>query len=250
MIAYSGWTNVGLVRKNNEDYYQIAPVADGGYLFLVADGIGGSAGGEVASQTAVETIVGQLASTTISNQEDCRNALSRAILSAHRAVRQRADTEIELTGMGTTLTMLALWGRQGLIAHAGDSRAYLYRNGNLQQITMDHTLGQEWVRDGKITEEEALFHPYRHMLTRALGIEPFLEADLIPLELVVNDRILICSDGLSNMVKNERIAEMIGASRDMNDLCTQLGEEALRRGGHDNITLIAVSVENNSELKK
>ena len=247
MIEYGAWTHTGFVRKNNEDFYQIASLADAGRLFVVADGIGGSAGGEIASRIAVEEVVQQLASTAFSDHNECRNQLKAAMEAAHKAVRHRAESEPHLNGMGTTLTMLALLDGKGIIAHQGDSRAYLWRAGSLTQITEDHTLSQEWVRDGKISPEEALFHPHRHMLTRALGVEPFPEADLIILDLQAQDRLLLCSDGLSNMVEESRLAEMVGTVTDMEHLCALLGQEALNRGGHDNITLIAVRVGNEAE---
>jgi PPM family protein phosphatase len=247
VIEYSAWTHKGHVRKNNEDFYQIASLSNTGCLFLVADGIGGSAGGEIASRIAVEEVVQQLTSTAFSDYDECRKELGSAMQAAHRAVRQQAETEPDLSGMGTTLTMLALLNEKGIIAHAGDSRAYLWRAGKLTQITEDHTLSQEWVRDGKISPEEALFHPYQHMLTRALGVEPFPEADLITLDLQAQDRILICSDGLSNMVEESRLEEMVGTVTDMEYLCALLGQEALNRGGHDNITLITVLIGNEAE---
>ena len=247
MIRYSGWTHTGRVRKNNEDHYQIAPLTGEGLLFLVADGIGGSAGGEVASRLAVETAVDRLVSTSYKDDKECREEIKTAVKAAHSAVLNRAKADPVLNGMGTTLTLLALINRHGWVAHVGDSRAYQYREGKLVQITQDHSLAQEWVRNGKISEEEALFHPYRNMLTRALGVEPLPDPDMISLDLKPGDRILLCSDGLSNMVSDARLEEILGSVTDMEYLCALLGQEALNRGGHDNITLIGVLVEEEKE---
>jgi len=229
-----------MVRKNNEDYCQIVNLPDDVCLFLVADGIGGNAGGEIASQVAVHTVTEALSSTEISDIESCRSHVSHAIEQAHRAVLEKAEREPDMAGMGTTLTMMVIKEDRGLVAHVGDSRAYHYHDGKMSRITDDHSLTEEWVRDGKITPEEAAFHPYRNVLTRAVGIEPFEKPDFVPIHLQSGDRVLICTDGLTNMVDDRRLEEILKLNLDPQTLSERLGQEALNEGGHDNVTMIAV----------
>ncbi len=240
-MGFSGWTHTGLVRKNNEDCFRITPSQPGGSLFLVADGIGGNAGGEIASQIAADTVSEAFASSGKITENECRMQMEEAFQAAHRTIKENAAQNLELEDMGTTMTALVLHNGQGHVFHVGDSRLYHYQNRVLKQITRDHTLIGEWLRDEKITSEEARHHPYRNMLTRALGIEPLDGPDYYRITLVPGDVVLLCTDGLTNMVDDARIQEIIAGAWDTKSLCERLGEEGLRNGGHDNITVIAVA---------
>jgi protein phosphatase len=199
---------------------------------MVADGMGGAAAGEVASQLAVEQA--QLGN----GRPDER--LTRA----NAEVFERSLAEPELAGMGTTLTLVEL-RPDGIahLAHVGDSRAYLWHDGALEQITDDHTVVAEQLAAGRISEGDIANHPQRSMLTRVLGISPAIEVDTLEMQLEPGDRLLICSDGLTNMIDDRTIASRLGAGAP-EEVAWNLIEAANRAGGHDNITVIVVLVEN------
>lgn len=225
-------THTGRIRNNNEDAF--APEASGRgpgpVVLLVADGMGGAVGGEVASRLAVETAI-----ATDGTPAD-------RVVAANRRVVTEAMGDPHLAGMGTTMTLVQLDpGGQAHFAHVGDSRAYRLRDGQLEMITSDHTVVAEHVAAGRLSYEEALTHPQRSMLTRVLGINTELEVDEFDLELKEGDRILLCSDGLTNMVPDEQIASIMG-SRTPEEAVWTLIEEANRAGGHDNITIVVVDV--------
>lgn len=226
-------THPGRVRNNNEDSY--APEASGAgagpVLLMVADGMGGAIGGEIASQLAVEhAAIGSGSPTD-------------RVIRANQAVVARTMSEPGLAGMGTTLTLAEL-GRDGVIrlAHVGDSRAYLWHEGELEQVTDDHTVVAEQLAAGHISPNDAATHPQRSMLTRVLGISPDLEVDSLSTETVPGDRLLLCSDGLTNMVEDQQIAEILSRGTP-EEAVWALIEEANRAGGHDNVTVVVVDVE-------
>lgn len=222
----------GRVRTNNEDavYPDSAGQADGRTLVMVADGMGGHVAGEVASRIAVEQAV-----ATDGDPKD-------RVAAGNRAILEEVEKRPELAGMGTTLTLAEL--DEDLIAHVGhvgDSRAYLLRNGELVQVTADHTVVYEYLQAGRITKEEAANHRQRSMLTRALGLVPEIEIDLIDLPLKIGDRMLLCSDGINGMIDDEDIeaALSIGTPE---EAVWDLIERANRAGGHDNATALIVDV--------
>jgi PPM family protein phosphatase len=226
-------THPGRVRTNNEDSYspEASGRGPGPVVLMVADGMGGAVGGEVASQVAVEH-----ASTGSGTPVD-------RIQRANRAVVARSLSEPGLAGMGTTLTLAELGGDGVVtIGHVGDTRAYLWRQGVLEQTTDDHTVVAEQLAAGHISAADAATHPQRSMLTRVLGISNELEVDTILIETSPGDRLLICSDGLTNMVEDERIAELLAGGAP-EETVWSLIEEANRAGGHDNITVVVVDVE-------
>jgi protein phosphatase len=223
-------TDIGKVREGNEDSYLAEEP-----LFAVADGMGGHKGGEVASQLALETLEASFGRTTLSLAEQVRDA--------NNAVFARSQRERELSGMGTTLTAVAIDGGEARVAHVGDSRAYLLRAGDLRQLTEDHTLVQRMVRSGEITAAEAEVHPHRSVLTRALGTEPDVTVDEDTIPLVDGDRLLLCSDGLTGMVTEEQIVAILTATPDPQDAATRLVRAANRAGGVDNITVVVLDVE-------
>jgi protein phosphatase len=198
---------------------------------MVADGMGGAVGGEVASKTAVANAVA-----------DAGDPVAR-VVRANEAVYEKTMSDPGLAGMGTTLTLLEL-DEDGLarLAHVGDSRAYLWRGGRFIQISRDHTLIAEHLAAGRISERDAASHPQRSVLTRVLGISPEIEVDEVEIPVAPGDRFLLCSDGLTNMVEDQRIGEILsGASPEA--AIWELVEEANRAGGHDNITVVVVEVE-------
>ncbi len=236
-VLHSGSaTDVGRVRRVNQDLPLESP-----NLFAVADGMGGHVGGEVAAQVAVDALL------QVFSREPTKDGLEEAFSKANEAVWQESQNHEELRGMGTTLTAVALVGdaegRDMLaLANVGDSRAYLFSDQRLVQVTADHSLAEERMRHGEISEEEAAVHPQRHILTRALGISTEVETDMWELQLRSGDRIMLCSDGLSNELSNEQIADVLTTEPDPEAAAHQLVELANEHGGSDNITVIVVDV--------
>lgn len=256
-------TDVGLVRANNQD--QLLVTDDD--LFAVADGMGGHAAGEVASLTAVEALAKAFQAAT--DREP--GSLLAAAREANRAVWERAGQNPAFYGMGTTLVAMArvhshlvgaaaakdatgsatLAGNPGsrsegvdklAVVHVGDSRVYRFRDGQLQQLTVDHSVVQELIDDGQIDEQEAAIHPRRHVLTRALGVDPDVDVDLIEVDPVVGDRFLLCSDGLCREVSDEHLASLLGQTAHPFELADRLVTAAKEHGGSDNITVVVVDV--------
>jgi serine/threonine protein phosphatase PrpC len=230
-LAAASATDQGLVRQNNEDSFLID---DQRALFAVADGMGGHRGGEVASRTAIEALRAAVANGF---------ALHEAIGRANLAVLERAAGDTELSGMGTTLTaVVALGGHQILIGHVGDSRAYLLQDGSLHRATDDHSLVEEMVREGRLTPEQAESHPQRAIVTRALGVDEELAVDLYTLDVAERDRVVLCSDGLTTMVRERDIERMTRTEADPQRLADALVAAANAAGGEDNITVVVIDV--------
>ena len=224
-------TDVGRVRDGNEDAYL---VDDAMGLVAVADGMGGHRGGEVASATALEAL-----RAAVSSGRPLRDAVE----DANRAVFEKASTDDSLRGMGTTLTAATLAaGDTLLVGHVGDSRAYLLRDGELRQLTTDHSLVEELVRDGRLTPDEAAVHPQRSIITRALGVDSTVDVDVYPVELVPGDVLLFCSDGLTGMLQPDLIAGELRREDDPARAATKLVDAANAAGGEDNITVVVVAV--------
>lgn len=229
-------TDIGRVRNTNQDL-----AYEGLSLFAVADGMGGHVGGEVAARIAVEAL-----QSAFSRQASVAG-LRQAVVEANAAVWQRSQAQDELRGMGTTLTAAALVaqddGRDVIaLANVGDSRAYVYSHGRLTQVTADHSLAEEKVRHGELTEAQAAVHPHRHILTRALGVSPDVDVDLWELHLQSGDRILLCSDGLTNEVSTEEITEILSAEAEPSEAARALVRMANENGGNDNITVVVIDV--------
>ena len=221
-------TDIGLHRKTNEDTFVVAPP-----LFAVCDGMGGAQAGEVASGLAAETLAAAVA--------DGRPLLAAAE-QANAAVFQRANDDIGHAGMGTTLTAVVLAGDTGHFVHIGDSRAYLLRDGALEQLSDDHSLVGEMVRDGRLSEGEAASHPHRSILSRALGTEPLARIDEFEVDLRAGDVLLLCSDGLSGAVPAEAISKALGRAAP-DDAAAKLIAEARKHGGPDNITVVVLRLD-------
>ncbi len=234
-------TDVGRVRSANEDSFSCFEPANRkqmsakGYLLAICDGMGGAVGGKTASEMALNTISEIYYSQ---KDRDPSGALSDAIVEANRRIFDRAQTETGLKGMGTTAVIAVLLGGELHLAHVGDSRCYLVREGEIRQLTEDHSLVHQMVRDGLITPEEARNHPEGHILNRSIGVSPEVEADLLqpPLPLRPGDRIILCSDGLTGQVSDDEIQAAI-ESAPPQVAVEKLIALANERGGPDNITV-------------
>ena len=231
-------TDTGLVRRNNQDHLLVDET-----LFAVADGMGGHAAGEVASQVAIEALRGAFAD---SGGRPSGDDLVAAVHRANAAIFARAEADASLRGMGTTLTAAAVVTTDGeerlAIANVGDSRAYVFAHGDLTQLTEDHSVAEELLRTGQITPDEVDRHPQRHILTRALGIFPEVDVDLWEVLPYPGDRVLLCSDGLVREVTDDQIAAVLRRMADPGQAATELVARARSAGGSDNITVVVVDV--------
>ncbi|ACA60091.1 Stp1/IreP family PP2C-type Ser/Thr phosphatase [Candidatus Desulforudis audaxviator] len=235
-MRWSAVTDTGLVRPNNEDNHRVNEALG---LFAVADGMGGHQAGEVASRLAL-TVLEEQFQELVQQGEETGNALLYAVEAANRQVFEESCRSNRCNGMGTTLSA-CLIAEEGLIlAHVGDSRVYLVRAGEIFQLTEDHSVVQELLNEGRITAEEVPGHPYRNVLSRALGTGEQLEIDLLRVPLQAGDRVLLCTDGLTNMVSDAAIQAVVAGYGDPDQAVRELVRLALEQGGSDNITLILV----------
>ncbi len=234
-------TSVGRVRSSNEDAFGYQ--AEHG-IYVVCDGMGGAAGGEVASRMTVDVVLDRMRGATGTGSG--RERLHEAIAEANRLVLERADREPGLSGMGTTLVTLLLGVEEGsgsaVIAHAGDSRCYLLRAGKLQRITQDHSLVDEQMRLGAMTAEEAERSPFRSVITRAIGTQASVTADMIDIEVETGDVFLLCTDGLTREVDDGSIARILEMGGDVESAAQSLVDAAVEGGGRDNVTALVVEV--------
>jgi PPM family protein phosphatase len=228
-------TDTGLVRSVNQDLAVETPT-----LFAVADGMGGHAGGEVASRLAVDELKAAF------GRQPTGAGLSDAVTEANAVVWSHSRENPELRGMGTTLTAVALVNENGrdvlALVNVGDSRSYRFHDGELSQITTDHSLAEEMVRTGELTSTEAALHPHRHILTRALGVSTDVAVDLWRIQPVRGDRYLLCSDGLTNELGADQISEVLASVSDPRQAAELLVQAARTHGGSDNITVVVVDV--------
>ncbi len=229
-------TDVGYVREHNEDSLLVRPP-----LFAVCDGMGGHKAGEVASDIAVRVLAAR--APRQSDAQGLKQAVEEANISIIHAVHEGEGRE----GMGTTCTAAILEDERLTIAQVGDSRAYLLHSGALQQITRDHSLVADLVDSGEITPEEARNHPWRSYITRALGLDPRVEPDIYELNIHSGDRLMLCSDGLYSMVRDEKIADILNRTPEPQKAADRLVKAALDAGGSDNITVIVVDANVTSE---
>ena len=226
-----GKTDKGLVRKENEDAFCIEK--DLG-LLAIADGMGGHASGEVASKMAIEILKDSLKK----EGEPLPDRLNSGVKLANKSIYDASRSQSRLNGMGTTLTALQLNGNRLSIAHVGDSRAYLFRGGVIEQITDDHTIVSEQVARGMMTREEAARSDMRNILSRALGIAPEVDVDIEELTVSEGDQLVLCSDGLSELISDDEILSEVQTSNRPEIVCDELVNLAIQRGGEDNITVI------------
>ena len=232
-VTVGAQTDVGRVRQGNEDSYLLEPP-----IYAVADGMGGHIAGDVASATAVDVIAaGARDAAPLDGQ-----ALADLVNRANEAIWEKARSDPSLRGMGTTCTLLMIDGDTAHLAHVGDSRAYLLRDGSLTQLTEDHTLVERMVREGRLSAEEAARHPQRSVITRALGVDQRVQVDVLREQLSRGDRILLASDGLTSMVGSDDIAGVLGSEDDPQSAADRLVEMANAAGGEDNVTVLVVDV--------
>jgi protein phosphatase len=233
-------TDIGIVRSGNEDNYLM--LAERG-VFIVADGMGGHAAGEVASEMAVRITSSQIGSLRGLTDEQASERVSTAIRSANDAIFERTLAEHDKRGMGTTATVLVLMPGRYLIGQVGDSRAYLLRQGRFQQVTKDHSYVQEQVDAGLLTPEQARVHPYSNVITRCVGASMDVVPDLYFGALESGDVLLLASDGLTGMLEDEQLTRILSADGGPQHWVDRMVTEANRRGGLDNITAIVVRID-------
>ncbi len=235
-------TSKGKIREINQDSYYIS-TDENCPLFIIADGMGGHKAGEVASKLAVEIISSSFENQIKNIEMDDNsiiNAIKNSIWRANDEIYRKSIENEEYSGMGTTVTMAYETNGNIFIGHVGDSRAYLLRDNTLYQITKDHSLVEELVKNGTITREEARFHPQKNIITRAVGTNKEVEIDLIVKERTKGDILLLCTDGLTNMLNDEEIKELLIINDDMQKACELLVQLSNEKGGLDNISVVAI----------
>lgn len=248
MQAYAE-SNIGLVRKENQDVYRLVQVDKRTALVLVCDGMGGAAGGKIAAETAADAFVAKFTASYTETTGDelptpfqMQRVFSHAVYHANNAVLERAVAEPEYTGMGTTVVAACMVGGTLYVANVGDSRAYLIRNKTAKQLSHDDTLIQQLFEEGQLTEEEAKASAHKNLLTRVLGPRPYVEFTFAHEPLRKGDRVLLCSDGLYNYHEDSHLAALAHPDVDLRTVVKMMIHEACRTGGHDNITCVLVGV--------
>ncbi len=235
-----GKTDIGLVRENNQDAFSFGSFDDGNCWAVVCDGMGGVSGGQVASKICVER-VSEAIKRSYRNKmtlSSAKNLLASSINAANSAVFKEAQEKHELKGMGTTVVAVIVLGNLAVVAHVGDSRAYLV-NEDIKAVTKDHSFVQLLIDTGKITEEEANVHPDRNIITRAVGIEHVVDVEIDIVDINDGDKLLICTDGLNGYVSDADILEVINEYGDSST--EKLVETANNAGGRDNVTVVIIS---------
>ncbi|GAX02751.1 serine/threonine protein phosphatase [Secundilactobacillus pentosiphilus] len=237
-IAYR--TAIGKRRKDNEDSVGIFTNQQGVKLAIIADGIGGNQGGDVASEMAVTHMGHSFTATNAKTIDDIKNWLQKQISSENQDIRNRSEQFLDLKGMGTTVVLAVIFNQTVLIGNIGDSRGYLLRDHIFSQVTEDHSLVNELVKRGELSKQAARVHPKKNVITRSLGIEKAVQIDMHYLELTDNDMLLLCSDGLSDMVNDEQIQKVLENDSTVGQKCDQLIQLANEAGGLDNISVILI----------
>ena len=239
-----GVSDIGKCRKNNEDAYYISAGDDPAEnLYLVADGMGGCNAGEVASSSAIEAFLAYFwKEMQHADSEDVLDLMTGAMAAANKEVYDKSNSAREFAEMGTTIVAAAVREDKLYVAHVGDSRAYLFRKKEMMPLTTDHSYVMELVKMGNITKEEAANHPKRNVITRAVGIKNSVEADTAIHPVKKGDIVMLCTDGLSGMLKDEEMAKILSKRATLDRKAAILVEEANKHGGHDNISLILVEI--------
>jgi len=238
MLKLFSKSDVGLIRLTNQDACKSGSFASDSAWAVVCDGMGGANGGNVASSLAVDQISAQILSSYHDGMTDnsIKNLMTSAIYNANLTIHKKSLIDDELSGMGTTVVAAIISGGIAHVAHAGDSRAYLITADNIVQLTIDHSMVQQMVNNGDITEQQAKKHPQKNIITRALGVEPSIQIDYCENEFSLDSKLLICTDGLTNYVDAEQIFTL-SKEMDANGLSDKLVELAKDCGGSDNITV-------------
>ncbi len=242
MKAY-GITDRGAVRKENQDCFRI-DIDTGGITLcaVLCDGMGGAQAGSVASSMAAEAFMSHAANSLddCSTASDIKDILNDAVNYANIKVYDRSFSDFSCMGMGSTLVSVAMNSKRCFIANVGDSRAYLIAKGRIDQVSQDHSLVNELLNKGKISPEEAKDHPKKNIITRAVGVEASVKCDIFEVKLIPDSRIVLCSDGLSNIVSDNEILSISEKNPDINDAAKLMLDLALRRGAPDNVTVLIV----------
>lgn len=242
MLQIGFKTHKGQVRSHNEDACFIIPEHN---IYVVADGVGGNFGGEIASRTAVYEITQFVHANPLADDASAaqvKQYFTECLSKVNHEIYCKADRRSENSGMATTVVLCCIRGGYAYIVHVGDSRAYICRNSSLTQITEDHTYVNALVKAGIITAEEAASHEQRHMITRALGAEEAVSPDFKQVEIRENDIILLCTDGLFGEIEEPLITEILSSDRTMSEMAALLVDEANKSGGADNITVICLRI--------
>ncbi len=240
MVKSAAITDIGKVRDINEDNYCIYEENIG--LYIVADGMGGHKSGEIASATAIDIIRDHIKSYLTDEflEQTVKGILFEAFNRANREIYKKSTSDYDCEGMGTTATVVLIVEDKFYIGHIGDSRAYLFRNKELRQITEDHSLVAELVKNGSITEREAMKHPRKNIITRSLGNDETVKVDIFSMDFKKGDMIILCTDGLTNFVDKNELQRLLIEEEDCFEVCNNLVSLANKRGGYDNITVLIV----------
>lgn len=239
MLKSYAITDIGQKRQLNQDFIYLSetPIGNLPNVFIVADGMGGHNAGDYASRYAVETVVEEIGS---SYEKNPVRIMERAIERANTLIREKASEDAAYNGMGTTMVIATCLGRYLEVANVGDSRLYVVNSDRIEQITQDHSLVEEMVRMGGIDRESARNHPDKNIITRAIGARDYIEADFFNLELQTGDMVLLCSDGLTNMMDDETIHQILTTDGSLEDRVEELVRTANQNGGKDNISVVVV----------
>lgn len=245
MRAYA-ITDIGKEREMNQDFYYVSEETNGMRLCILADGMGGYNGGEIASSLATNSArsyIEENFNNIIPTVENIKDLIKKAMDYANKIVYEKSKENEELEQMGTTLEICIMYGNKVYIGHIGDSRIYRIRKNIIRRITTDHSYVETLVQDGTITREEAFYHPKKNMLIKALGCTDEIEPDITVKGFIPGDKILMCSDGLTNMLQEKEIYNIV--SENIENACSMLVERANKLGGYDNITVIIVQRDDN-----
>lgn len=237
-------TDTGRIRDNNQDAYYL-PSDKNVPLFIIADGMGGHKAGEIASSLAIDLIsenFNKFLDMENVNEENIKENILKSINKANEKIYKKAMKEEDCSGMGTTVTLAYISNKNLYIGHVGDSRAYAFKDGNLLQITEDHSLVEELIKNGSISKEEAKYHPQRNIITRAVGTSKNIEVDIMALSKKTVEILLLCTDGLTSMLDDDEIKNTLINSENMQLACEDLVKLSNDKGGYDNITVLAIKL--------
>ncbi len=242
MIETAFASSIGRVRETNQDFVKVFKNQKDVILAIVCDGMGGHQGGDVASAMAVNHLGHHFLTTDFMTSEKAENWLNVQLKLENETLLKTGDRFPDLTGMGTTIVLLAAFPDHGLIAHLGDSRAYLYRAGQFKQLTQDHSLVNELVKMGQITKEQARNHPNKNIITETLGVSSTINPEYDHLDVQADDLFLLCTDGLTNSLTDPQIQQILATKNlSLKEKCNKLINEANRLGGGDNITVCLIA---------
>ena len=237
-IEYAGCSRIGKRRRNEDRYYLPTEGGPKG-LMLVADGMGGHHSGDVASAFGMQVVCESIRE---SEGKEPKGRLIQAVKQANQVIFKQSLENLEYDGMGTTITLALPEKKKWYVAHVGDSRAYTYEDGRIHQVTEDHSLVAEMEKAGSITHDQARVHPHRNIITRAVGTEPEIDVDMYQVNMKIGQVLMLCSDGLTDPISDEELAQMLGSDADLTEIAETLVYMAENLGGRDNITVVLARV--------